>query len=325
LESSDYERSSQLSTPWLSQESCYAAWNNPENYTSTVEGFALGSPRYQRVRAKLPDVSELAYAKRPSSFDAFRRLDPVENAILHSAHATIGNRRRAIAKIETPDVMSAAAHMDLRDPKKVFFFARMIKIANEADKHSAQDRETAAALMKKFAEAPITINVFTSVKDGKVRVDHVECVDGNHRLVAGIIAGKWRSISDIPEEFLDIRVNGSRTSNRPNGSAEKDLHWLPAKIANESKFKEKFQEISASEFEQRVANNSGRYDANLLGVNEFFHVPAHYGASGASIAIRPEIPSSHSGMGSFTGVPMWQVVRRTFIRDGIVSMNEFEE
>jgi len=322
-EASEFYALSALTPAAIAADQCLAGWA-VDTTSAPTYALAGGSPRYSQVRARVPHVAEEAYA-RPREPKASYRLPPsTETAMLHASNSTRTTRRQAIRKIETPDIMSAAAHLDLRDPQKVFFFARMIKVANEPGQHSQEDARKAADLMRKFAEQPIQINVFTKVVDGKVRIEHIECVDGNHRLAAGLVSGKWRTIGDIPVEHLDIRVNGSRPANRASHLAEKDLHWLPARIAETSEFRARFREISVNDFERRV-RNAGRFDVNLLGETEYFHVPASYGPAGPSIAIRPEIPSSHPAMGGHAGVPMWQVVRRTLIRDGIVSPSDFQD
>ena len=308
FERSEFYAPTNLSQAWLDEASC--GFDQPNASLGLAE-----FNQYAAVKAKAPYVSSSAYAFRPL-VGAFATATA---ATLHMATATIETRQQAIASVKVADVMSAAAHLDLRDPKKVFYFANQIKEAKDPGAHTSSEIEATKNLMREFAKAPIVINVFTETKNGAVVINSIECTDGNHRLAAGLVGGTWNSIGDIPTEMVDIRVNGSRTADHPPPSkAEKDLHWLPERVADDPAFKGEFREISAEEYESRGNRTE------VLGLNEFFRVPDRYGASGKSIALRPEVPSVAKSMGSNRGVPMWQVVRRTLSRDGIVAVSDFE-
>ena len=79
----------------------------------------------------------------------------------------------------------------------------------------------------------IVLNVYT---DSNARVTGVEVTDGNHRFAAGMYAEKlapgrgWRTIGDIPQEFLDIRVNGYNTMGQQNP------RWVPLHTVQQGNF-----------------------------------------------------------------------------------------
>ncbi len=131
-------------------------------------------------------------------------------------HTNINNAQRidVIKDIRLADVMSAPGHQYLRDPDKVLSLAKEITATGGAG----------------FAEEPIMITIFTnSLKDGSVAVRSIEVTDGNHRLAAGLLSGKWEAISDIPPEFLKIKVNGWSA-----GASSSEGRWIPLEVAQQS-------------------------------------------------------------------------------------------
>ncbi len=131
-------------------------------------------------------------------------------------HRNINNAERidVIKDIRVADVMSAPGHQYLRDPNKVLSLAEHITATGGAG----------------FADEPIMINVFTnSLNDGSVAVRSIEVTDGNHRLAAGLLSGKWKTISDIPPEFLKIKVNGWSA-----GGGFSEPRWIPLEVAQQS-------------------------------------------------------------------------------------------
>ena len=131
-------------------------------------------------------------------------------------HQNIGNAQRidVIRDVNIADVMSAPGHQYLRDPNKVLSLAE----------HIAQTGGEG------FAKEPIVINVFTNTaQDGSVVVRSVEVMDGNHRFAAGLLSGKWQKIGDIPQEYLQVKVNGWK----PHGGLS-EPRWIPLEVAQKS-------------------------------------------------------------------------------------------
>jgi hypothetical protein len=131
-------------------------------------------------------------------------------------HRNINNAERigVIKDIRVADVMSAPGQQYLRDPNKVLSLADHITATGGTG----------------FAKEPIAINIFTNtLNDGSVAVRSIEVTDGNHRLAAGILSGKWKTISDIPPEFLNIKVNGWSA-----GGGFSEPRWIPLEVAQQS-------------------------------------------------------------------------------------------
>jgi|GEM_PF-2074511 len=131
-------------------------------------------------------------------------------------HQNISNAQRidVIRDVNIADVMSAPGHQYLRDPNKVLELADYI----------------AKTGGKGFETEPIVINVFTnSAQDGSVVVRSVEVMDGNHRFAAGLLSGKWQKISDIPPEYLKVKVNGWSA-----GGGFSEPRWIPLDVAQKS-------------------------------------------------------------------------------------------
>ena len=131
-------------------------------------------------------------------------------------HRNINNAERigVIKDIRVADVMSAPGHQYLRDPNKVLSLADHITATGGTG----------------FAKEPIAINIFTNtLNDGSVAVRSIEVTDGNHRLAAGLLSGKWKTISDIPPEFLNIKVNGWSA-----GGGFSEPRWIPLEVAQQS-------------------------------------------------------------------------------------------
>ena len=343
VESSFFDFPTTLSTADAGFAACYREFGAeaaPASARFRDTKLRLVAPVNPAVARKAPKFDERSYSARPlrKSFS----VPTADQIKVLASNSTLRQRRDAIAGIETSDILSAAAHLELRNPGKVIKFAEIIRIDAESTRQEKEEippeKRTykqdivnqARAILKKFAEEPIQINVFieeSPQNSGTFRIAHVECVDGNHRLAAGLVSGKWGSVADIPPEFVEVRVNGERTSDRQKGLAQRDIHWLPATIADEAAFKASFKEISIEEWNRRTAIG---YDANKLGKNEFFRVPREWlnvaeEEKKPTIALHPAVASNNAAMGSKAGVPMWQVVRRTMVRDGIVSLEDFND
>jgi hypothetical protein len=78
---------------------------------------------------------------------------------------------------------------------------------------------------------PIILNVFPErVQDGLPDDLAVHCVDGTHRLVAGLHAGVWQRVGDLPSELLDVWIEGW-AAGETSGPRPR---WIPLNVAQES-------------------------------------------------------------------------------------------
>jgi len=78
---------------------------------------------------------------------------------------------------------------------------------------------------------PIVLNVFPEqTVDGLPGALSVQCVDGTHRLVAGLNANVWRAIGDIPSEILEVWIEGW-AAGEASGPRPR---WIPLNVARDS-------------------------------------------------------------------------------------------
>lgn len=119
-------------------------------------------------------------------------------------------RLRVIGDFEIGEIICAPGHRSLRNPNAVKSMADQIRCF-EFDEI--------------FAE-PILLGIFTTERNGQVALRSVDCLDGNHRLLAGLLSGKWRRIRDIPIAALDARVNGW-----PAHGDGPEVRWIPLEVA----------------------------------------------------------------------------------------------
>ena len=139
----------------------------------------------------------------------------VENPL--ELHTNISNQRRIqlLKNVSVGDVMSAPGHSQLRSPEKIVGLAQHITATGGAG----------------FDKEPIVIGVFTrNAPNGSgVIVRSVEVQDGNHRLAAGLLSGKWQTIGNIPANFLKVMVNGWAA-----GGSQSEPRWIPLAVAQKS-------------------------------------------------------------------------------------------
>lgn len=76
---------------------------------------------------------------------------------------------------------------------------------------------------------PFLFGIFTTVDGSAVELQSIECLDGHHRLLAGLLSGAWERIEDLPGDAVDTRVNGWRA----NGSGPED-RWVPLDVVRRS-------------------------------------------------------------------------------------------
>lgn len=132
-------------------------------------------------------------------------------------HTAISNARRIAIVRDAPlaEVLSAPGHRTLRNPAAVAAIAEEMRAGRWRDPPGE----------------PILIGIFTRVADdGAVTLRALECLDGHHRMLAGLKAGVWRTIGDIPANALDTRVNGWRAD-----GTETEPRWIPLAVAQRSR------------------------------------------------------------------------------------------
>ena len=118
-----------------------------------------------------------------------------------------------IAEFPIGDVICAPGHRSLRVPAAVRDMADQI-LRSELDRILAE---------------PILLGIFTDVRQGEVVLRSVDCLDGNHRLLAGLLSGRWQRVGDIPVDRLRARVNGWRAR-----GTEPEPRWIPLEVAEAS-------------------------------------------------------------------------------------------
>jgi len=128
-------------------------------------------------------------------------------------------RLRTVAEFPIAEIRCAPGHRTLRDPEAVGIMA---------------DEIARGALDRILAE-PILLGLFTEESllpepsEERVRLRAVECLDGNHRLLAGLLSGRWQRVGDIPIHALDARVNGW-----PAHALAAEVRWIPLEVAQAS-------------------------------------------------------------------------------------------
>ena len=131
------------------------------------------------------------------------------------------DRYNVIKGVRLEMAQSAPGHNYLRDPEKAVGMGKAIA--------ASPDRGLA---MFKDADKMV-LNVFTNAE---AKVTGIEVMDGNHRFAAGIYAeilapGKgWKTIGNIPQDFLEIRVNGFNTQ------GQKLIRWIPLDTVKQGNF-----------------------------------------------------------------------------------------
>jgi len=192
-------------------------------------------------------------------------------------HTNIDNNARyeVIKNVPLDRTTSAPGHNDLRKPEAVVSMGKQLAATSDHGREMFRNADK------------IVLNVFT---DGNANVKSIEVIDGNHRFAAGIYAEKlapghgWNTISDIPPEFLDIRVNGFNT----NG--QQLPRWVPLHVVENS----------------NLPRDRWRF------------IPPEWGAKGPTAEIPGDFSSqSDSLKPEYRGVSMLQVVRVSLERIGM--------
>src|SRR5262249_21494496 len=131
-------------------------------------------------------------------------------------HKNINEQQRyeVIQDFPVKMITSAPGHQNLRSPQAMVGMSESMKKAGTGNIFDGKEK--------------IQLNVFTEVVNGHVKVKSIEVQDGNHRLAAGLYAGKWNSIKDIPPAYLDIEVNGWDTH------GQQHPRWIPLQVAQQS-------------------------------------------------------------------------------------------
>lgn len=160
------------------------------------------STRGGAYRIRRPGCGRLRYI--------LSRMDELERL-----HDDIGTeeRLRLVADFPIGEIVCAPGHRELRAPTAVAEMAERIGRSEWGD----------------ILAEPILLGIFTAEQSGRVRLRSIECLDGNHRLLGGLLAGAWRRIGDIPLRGLDARVNGW-----PPHGAGPEGRWIPLEVAQAS-------------------------------------------------------------------------------------------
>lgn len=197
--------------------------------------------------------------------EAGRLHEPIDNA----------TRIKVIKDVPIDDILSAPGHKELRNPAAVKEISEIIR------KSHLERNDFGAAFVS--GKEPIILGVYTNVDEsGHVWVRAVECLDGNHRLAGGLHSGVWKTIDDIPEGAVQIRVNGW------NSSGQAFERWIPYDIAAHPESKiQGWWEVQGPFVKGRTAA-----------------IP------GGVASIDSEIPQQ------FRGVRMFEVLKRSFERIG---------
>jgi len=178
-------------------------------------------------------------------------------------------RLSLVADFSIREMISAPGHRSLRNPDAV---------AKIADRIRQGD---VAALLAE----PILIGIFTEVRGERVALRGVECLDGHHRLLGGLLAGAWQRIGDLPPGALDARVNGW-----PAKGTGPEGRWIPLEVARSSSLSE----------------------------SDWFEVPAAWGAKGPTAQISGDISGwDESFPEHLRGIPLGALLAETMdVRSG---------
>jgi hypothetical protein len=113
------------------------------------------------------------------------------------------------------DIVSPPGHLVLRNRRAMLSMSKMLSDGNSQSLESE----------------PIVLNIFPEQKrDGLPGSLAVHCIDGTHRLVAGLHSRKWQTIGDLPHQLLEVWIEGwamgDRSGPRPR--------WIPLNVAQDS-------------------------------------------------------------------------------------------
>jgi hypothetical protein len=174
---------------------------------------------------------------------------------LDALHQSISNgeRLQLVSDYPLAEIVSAPAHRELRHPDSV----RELAIHMRAG-------QLAVALEERFL-----IGIFTEEESGSVTLRAVECLDGHHRLLAGLLSGAWQRIGDIPPQSVDTVVNGLRPH-----ATEPESRWIPLEAAVQSA-------IPTSEWRElpiggQVRGPTAEISGEISSIDEVF-APEHRG------------------------------------------------
>jgi len=190
-------------------------------------------------------------------------------------NVSVGERYDVIREVPLEMTASAPGHDYLRKPDNVVAMGQQIAASSDKGLAMFQGKDK------------MTINIYT---DAQARVTGIEVTDGNHRFAAGMYAerlapGKgWKTIGDIPAEFLDIRVNGFNT----NG--QKLPRWVPLYTVAEGSFPQ----------------------------GSWREIPPEWGAKGPTAEIAGDVASTSSWFRpEHRGVSIMQVLQTSMRRIGV--------
>lgn len=221
------------------------------------------------------DCGVVPHKQRPIATQAELSAVAQNSQRLHQ-NISHGERFDVVRNVPLKMTVGAPGHDHLRSPQSVVEMGKAM--ASSSDKGLAMFR----------GKDKIILNVSTN---SKAEITAIEVADGNHRFAAGMYAdilspGKgWKKIGDIPEEFLEIRVNGFNTQ------GQKLPRWVPLHTVKEGNFPQ----------------------------GSWREIPPEWGAKGPTAEISGEIASTSSLFNErHRGVSLLQVLETSLHRIGIV-------
>ena len=169
------------------------------------------------------------------------------------------DRLALVSAYPVEEIIAPPGHLKLRDPDALEKMAQII----EPDHSGSLSDE--AMLMNMWPR---------EVENGLVRAWAVHCVDGTHRLAAGVRSGKWPTIGHIVSSGIEIQmwIEGMSDTDPPKGQ----VRWIPLDVARASRLKEgeEWTEVHhekargpTAQIRADIANDSLRFSRDHRGVS----------------------------------------------------------
>lgn len=177
-------------------------------------------------------------------------------------HENITNAERleVVGEFPIAEILTAPGHTVLRNPGAV----------------TALAGDIARGDLDGLLQEPILLGIFTIVEAVAVRLRSVECLDGHHRLLAGLLSGAWKRIGDLPAGAVDTRVNGWRAD-----GDEPEARWIPLDVVHRSSLRENDWSIVPPEWGAK--GPTARISGAISSLDDVF-APADRGVRFADLA-----------------------------------------
>jgi hypothetical protein len=128
---------------------------------------------------------------------------------------TNNERVNLIQGFPVGDIVSPPGHLVLRSRDAMLSISKMISEDNS----------------QSLTSETILLNIFPEqMKDGIPGSLTVHCVDGTHRLVAGLHAHKWLFVGDMPYEMVEVWIEGWAAGE----TSGPRLRWIPLNVVRDS-------------------------------------------------------------------------------------------